>query len=124
MPEAKAQDITTEPICFVVRNTADYKVYGSFVTDYYTAEDGTRARHSSNFRREAKGTIHEEKGYPLDVAEFCSYGPFFEGRKLDMVLRTFVPIFECRTSVELGEIIIKGQRKADDSGVKTWAECY
>lgn len=122
--EGQAQDITSEPICFVVRNTADYKVYGSFVTDYFTAEDGTRARHSSNFRLEAKGTIHEEKGYPLDAAEFCSYGPFFEGRKLDMVLRTLVPIFECRTSVELGEIVIKGQRKADDSGVKTWAECY
>ena len=123
-PSVKAQEITSEPICFVVRNTAEFKVYGSFITDYYPTEDGGRARHTSNFRLEPKGTVHEEKGYPLDVAEFCSYGPFFPGRKLDMVLRTLVPIFECRTSVELGEIVIKGKRKEDDSGVKTWAECY
>tara|TARA_B100001989_G_C24542425_1_gene468463 strand:- start:1588 stop:2004 length:417 start_codon:yes stop_codon:yes gene_type:complete len=122
-PNVQAQEITSEPICFVVRNTAEFKVYGSFITDYYTREDGIRARHTSNFRLEPKGTKHEEKGYPLDVAEFCSYGPFFPGRKLDMVLRTLVPIFECRTSVELGEIVIKGRRKADDSGVETWAEC-
>ena len=122
-PELQAQEITPEPICFMVKNTAEYKVYGSFITDYYTTEQGTRARHTSNFRLEAAGTVHEEKGYPLDRAEFCSYGPFFPNRQLELVIRTLVPIFSCKTSIEMGEIVIKGQRKPE-GGTKTWAECY
>lgn len=120
---ANAQEITAEPICFIVRNEAQYKVYGSFVTDYYTDENGVRARHTSNFRLEPAGERHPEKGYPLDRAEFCSYGPFFPGRQLELVIRTLAPIFSCKTSIELGEIVIKGEEKAE-GGKRTWAVCY
>lgn len=120
---AGAQEITSEPICFTVRNTANYKVYGSFVTDYYTSPDGIRARHTSNFRLEEAGAKDPKEGYPTDAAEFCSYGPFFPGRQLELVLRTLVPIFSCKTAIGVGEIVIKGERLPDDSGVKTWAEC-
>lgn len=118
-----AQEITKEPICFMVKNTAAFKVMGSFVTDYYTAPDGSRARHTSNFRLDEAGSKDPKEGYPTDRAEFCSYGPFYEDRQLELVLRTIIPVFSCKTSVELGEIVIKGERKPDDSGVKMWAEC-
>jgi len=121
--ETSAQEILNEPICFIVRNTAPHKVYGNFVTDYYTAEDGTQARHRSNFRLDEAGAKDPEKGYPLDVAEFCSYGPFFPERKLELILRTLIPVFSCKTSVEKGEILIKSERLPDDSGNKIWAEC-
>jgi hypothetical protein len=120
---ARAQEILNDPVCFTVRNTANHKVYGNFVTDYYTAEDGTQARHRSNFRLDEAGAKDPEKGFPLDVAEFCSYGPFFEGRQLELVIRTLIPVFTCKTSVEKGEIIIKSERLPDDSGNKIWAEC-
>ncbi len=120
---AQAQEILNDPVCFTVRNTANHKVYGNFVTDYYTAEDGTQARHRSNFRLDEAGAKDPEKGFPLDVAEFCSYGPFFEGRQLELVIRTLIPVFSCKTSVEKGEIIIKSERLPDDSGNKIWAEC-
>lgn len=120
---ARAQEILNDPVCFTVRNTANHKVYGNFVTDYYTAEDGTQARHRSNFRLDEAGAKDPEKGFPLDVAEFCSYGPFFEGRQLELVIRTLIPVFSCKTSVEKGEIIIKSERLPDDSGNKIWAEC-
>lgn len=121
---AKAQEITPDPICFIVKNTAPYKVYGSFVTDYYTMEDGSRRRHTSNFRLEAAGDTDPKEGYPTDRAEFCSYGPFYPGRQLEMIIRTLVPIFSCKTSVELGDIVIKGERKTGpQGGTKTWAEC-
>lgn len=120
---ARAQEILNDPICFTVRNTANHKVYGNFVTDYYTAEDGTQARHRSNFRLDEAGAKDPEKGFPLDAAEFCSYGPFFEGRQLELVIRTLIPVFSCKTSVEKGEIIIKSERLPDDSGNKIWAEC-
>ena len=115
-------DITAQPLCFTVRNEAPYKAYGSFVTDYYVRPDGIRARHRSNFRLEEAGAVHEE-GYPIDRAEFCSYGPFYPGRKLEMVLRTLVPIFSCLTRVDQGEIVISGYRKPE-GGTVTTAACF
>ena len=119
-----AQDIVTEPVCFMVRNEAPYNVYGTFITDYYTTEDGTRARHRSNFRLSAMGETDPDTGEAADRAEFCTFGPFYPDRKLELVLRTLVPIFSCKTRVDQGEIVIKGYRKEDQPGTNTYAECY
>jgi hypothetical protein len=56
---AQAQEIVQEPLCFGVRNEAPYKVYGNFGTDYYVAEDGTKARHRQTFgwMRRARSTM-------------------------------------------------------------------
>lgn len=118
----QAQDIVQEPICFTVVNEAAYKVYGNFGTDQYVRPDGIKARHRSNFRLEEAGSLHEE-GYPLDRAEFCSYGPFYPDRKLELVLRTLVPIFSCLTKVDQGPIIISGYRKPE-GGTNTTAACF
>jgi len=125
--EAQAQrpdgEIVQEPLCFIVRNEAPYKVLGSFVTDYYTVESGSRRRHKSNFRLDEAGAVHETEGYPLDMAEFCSYGPFYPERKLEFVIRTLIPIFTCITRIDQGDIVIKGYRKPE-GGTNTWAECF
>lgn len=115
-------DVVDDPICFKVRNEAPYKVYGNFVTDYYMRDDGIKARHRANFRLEEPGSLDRE-GHPADQAEFCSYGPFLPDRKLEMVLRTLLPIFSCKTRVDMGEIVIKG-RFRDEGGTETWAVCY
>jgi hypothetical protein len=120
---AKAQEIVSDPICFQLRNTADFTILGNFITDFYTKPDGAQSRHRSNFRLGAAGTKDEE-GYEADRAEFCSYGPFFEGRKIELVLRTLFPVFSCKTKIDQGEILIKSKRKDDDSGVDIWAECF
>lgn len=116
-------EIVQDPICFTLRNTADHMIYGTFGTNYYVAADGTQARHRSNFQLDAAGKKDGE-GFPSDAAEFCSYGPFFEGRKLELTLRTLFPVFSCYTKIESGEILIKSKRKADDSGNDMWAECF
>lgn len=123
LQNAKAQEITTQPICFTIVNHAPYKVYGQVATDYYTTPNGTKARHTGTFRLEAAGTLHKEKGYPLDRSEFCSSGPFYPNRQMELTLRTLVPIFSCKTNIELDDINIRGQIKEDGSA-KTWAECY
>lgn len=127
---AQAQELTTdgeivsEPLCFMVRNTAEHKVYGNFGTNYYVdPETGTKARHRSNFRLEPAGSVDEE-GYPADAAEFCSYGPFFEGRKLELVLKTLFPVFTCYTKIDQGDLVIKSKRNESDSGYDQWAECF
>lgn len=116
------KDIVREPICFLVVNEAPYSVFGNFGTDQFTRPDGIDAHHRANFRLEPAGTMHED-GYPLDRSEFCSYGPFYEGRKLELTLRTLIPIFSCKTRIDQGPIVIKG-KKQDDGTVETWAECY
>lgn len=115
-PSAQAQDdfvmgeVTPAPICFNVVNMAPYTVYGSVMTNLYVAEGGTKAHHRSNFRLAEK-----------EQAEFCTSGPFYDGRMVDFTLRTLVPIFSCRTAIT-GDIVIKGGRKPD-GGTDTWAEC-
>jgi len=120
---AAAQEITSQPICFTVRNEAPYRVYGEIGTDRIANADGQKIRHTGTFRLEKPGTVDPETGYPKDVSEFCSSGPFFPGRQLNLTLRSLFPIFECRTSVELGEVVIKGQVNEDGTS-KTWAVCY
>lgn len=115
-------EILKDPICFTVRNTAEHKVYGTFGTNYYVSPEGIKTRHRSNFRLEPAGA-KDEQGYPADAAEFCSYGPFFEDRKLELVLRTLFPVFTCYTHVDQGEIVIHSKRKTDDSGYELWADC-
>lgn len=105
-----AGEILDEAVCFNVVNKAPYTVFGSFVTDTYTEDDGTSARHRSNFR------LNEN-----EQAEFCTYGPFYEGRKLEMVIRTLVPVFSCKTAIT-GDIVIQGRRKPE-GGTETWAVC-
>lgn len=121
--DARAQEIISQPICFNVINEAPYSVTGSFVTDYYTRPDGVRARHRSNFRLEEYGATHETEGYPVDRAEFCTFGPFYPNRKLEMVIRTLIPIFSCLTRVDQGDIIIQGKRKPE-GGTDTKAVCF
>lgn len=121
---ALAQDdrITSQPICFELINEAPYQVNGRFGTDVYVRPDGIKSRHRENFRLQPAGTKHAE-GYRLDRAEFCSYGPFYPGYKLDLTLRTLIPIFDCRTRVDQGPIIIKGHRKPE-GGAETKAICF
>ena len=116
-------DILSEPICFSLRNEAPYKVYGTFSTDYFMRPDGIKTRHRSNFRFDVPGSKDPETGEPTDRAEFCSYGPFFKGRKLELTLRTLVPIFSCQTRIDQGEIVITGFRKPE-GGTETKATCF
>src|SRR5688500_3789306 len=96
--------------CFTIWNKDPYTVTGSVNTNYYEAADGTRARANRNFRLT-----------PGKKAQICSYGPFYPGERLELVLRTLVPIFSCYT-VAQGEILIQGQFKPE-GGTKTWVEC-
>lgn len=90
-----------EARCFRVRNIAEYTVLGDVSTDFEDMPDGARIRHKSAFRLA-----------PSKSREFCSRGPFFEGGKVELTLKTLVPIFSCKTKIDK-EIIIIGRKKID-----------
>ena len=118
IPPVFAQNVTELPICTQIINEADYTVRGTILTataDYDdpsdSLKDGTSARHTANFKL--------APGEKMDV---CSQGPFYEGQRLDLQLRTLIPIFECRTALT-GPITIQSEIDADGQR-KTWATCY
>ena len=110
VPMTTEGEVDTRPTCFRIVNQAPYTVIGSLYTNFYVNKDRQRARHTSNFR------LEKDQSQP-----FCTYGPFYEGRKLELVLRTVVPIFNCKTMVD-ADIYLKGQVN-DDGTTKTWAIC-
>lgn len=113
-----AQDnITAAPICGKLVNVSEYTVRGSIATDRTVyndpndpVRDGTMSRHQSNFVL--------KPGEKFDV---CSTGPFYPGMKLELMLRTLVPVFTCKTALG-GDILIKGEY-GEDGQYKSWAEC-
>lgn len=108
-PHAKGE-VIAKPLCFKVINRAPYTVIGGLYTNFYVDERGYTARHNNGFRLKAGESL-----------EACSSGPFYPGRKLELVLRSLVPIFNCHTRID-GDIIIRGEHKKG-GGTKTWAEC-
>src|SRR5689334_7697741 len=77
-------EITAQPLCFNVLNKAPYSIVGTFSTNIYTTPEGIQAHHRANFRLG-----------PEEQTNSCSSGPFYKGRKLDMVLKSLVPLFAC-----------------------------
>ncbi|MCB1651000.1 MAG: hypothetical protein KDI46_03015 [Alphaproteobacteria bacterium] len=125
MEQNKDLDITEQPICTTIRNEATFRIYGGISTDYFVFNDqGDKTRHVSTIRLEAAGSTDPKTGQLTDRADICASGPFYPGRQLDLTLRTLFPVFSCKTRIDKGEIVIKAERKADDSGVDMWAECY
>lgn len=122
LPAAAQDNQATEPPppvtggtaerCFTVYNTAPYRVHGSFYSDYFMTQYGTKGRNQSNFRLASGQRM-----------EHCSEGPFIgpESDLLYFVLRTLIPVFSCHIRAE-GEIVISGRRKRE-GGTDTWASC-
>ncbi len=96
--------------CFALRSAAPYTVIGSLNTDYTETAAGFKTRSNRNFRLA-----------PGERQELCSLGPFYPGGRLELVLRSLVPLFSCYALAE-GEIVIYGERKPE-GGTKTWADC-
>lgn len=111
IPMTTEGEILNSPICFRVINQAPYTITGSLYTNFYVNRNRQKARHTSNFRL--------EKG---QSQPYCTYGPFYEGRKLELVLRTILPVFTCKTTVN-ADIYIMG-KVLEGGGTKSWATCH
>lgn len=113
-----AQDVTDTPICTQIINEGEYSVRGTIATAraiYEGSDDdvlnGTLARHEENFNIPPQGR--------WDV---CSRGPFYEGKRLELTIRSLIPLFTCQTNL-YEPIIIRDMR--DSAGeYKVWATCH
>lgn len=87
-PEPEGE-VTAQAICSNLINRSSVTIQGSFETAKQTLADGTRASHVSNF----KLSPNEEK-------KICAAGPFYEGRRINLTIRTLFPLFSCKTRID------------------------
>lgn len=100
---ATAQLISPEPLCVQLVNTTNGEVLGHVETTEYHDPEGNLSWHRSNFRLEANGE-----------QEVCSTGPFFEGYRLRVVVKTIMPLYSCLTEMNR---VIHIERRMSDIGI-------
>lgn len=104
-------EIVTRPICSWLTNRSDQTILGTITTAPQKLPDGTVARHRDNFRLAAG-----------ERRQICAAGPFFEGQRLDLTLKTLLPLFNCKTKIDR-EIFLDA--KVQPGGFrKLSATCY
>lgn len=106
-----AGEVTSVPVCGKIKNRSDQTIMGTMATKSQMIASGDVVAHQENFKLAAG----EER-------EFCAAGPFFEGRRLELTLRTLIPLFSCYTKIDR-EIFLDA--KPDGTGFKKLsATCY
>ena len=76
-------------ICGEIVSQIPFKIYGSVMTDTAGTREGTEVRHKSTF------SIG-----PKERLKICSSGPFFQGQRVELTLKTMFPVFSCRTKID------------------------
>lgn len=105
---ATAGEVTPFKECATLRNAAGQEVMGVIRTDQFIYK-GKLDRHEGNFNLKDDETV-----------TICSTGPFFEGYKVELTIRTIMPLFSCKTRLS-GEIVIR--RKEQDGFNVLYADC-
>jgi hypothetical protein len=100
-----AQELSTlisdKPICSMIKNTTNHTIFVGVRTAFFEHEGETK-RHQANLR------LEEGK-----EQEICVQGPFYEGYKVELTLRTLIPVFTCLTQFG-SDIRILSQTDADN----------
>ena len=106
----KEGEILEKPICNWLTNRSDQTIMGFIATASQKVASGDVVRHRENFRLEAG----ERK-------QICAAGPFYEGRRLELTIRTIMPLFSCKTKIDR-EIFLDA--KHDPAFTQLSATCY
>ena len=109
------QYLIDDPVCFNIINEEQQTVIGHVETARHPVSGN---RHRSEFRLESG-----------ERTQACTVGPFYADYRVGFVIKTFLPLFSCKTKVN-EDIIIKRQRIGRDTykknvrGETIWAECH
>lgn len=87
--EGREGEITQSPLCQKLINRSDQTIMGTIATAAQTLPSGDSVRHRENFRLEAG-----------QDRQFCTTGPFYAGRRVEIVIRTIIPLFDCKTNLD------------------------
>lgn len=102
--QGKDGEVLETPLCGKLINRSDQTIMGFLATMSQRIESGDMVKHRDNFTLQSG----QER-------EFCAAGPFYEGRRLELVLRTIIPLFSCKTQIDQDIYL---DAVADPSGFK------
>lgn len=85
----KDGEVVKKPICTYLTNRSSQTIMGSIAVMPQKTADGRTVTLEENYRLEA-GERHK----------ICALGPFYEGRRVSLVIRTLLPLFECKTKID------------------------
>ncbi len=103
---------TDGQLCGIISNESGHKIFGTISTDIAGERDGIAARHRATLKLE-----DDEK------RDICSDGPFYDGQRLELTLRSLFPLFSCKTQIA-GRVITIRSEPREEGGLKFYAECY
>ncbi len=110
VPLAHAADVTPFQECATLRNTVPHSVMGVVRTaGFKNSRTGQVSYHEGPF------VLNED-----ETVEICSKGPFYTGYKVELTLRTIMPLFTCKTRLS-GEIVIR--QKIENDIKFLYADC-
>ena len=87
--EGKEGELLPQPLCTYLINRSDQTIIGTISTASQTLPSGDSVKHRSNFKLAAGAR-----------EQICAAGPFYEGRRLELVIRTLIPLFSCKTKLD------------------------
>lgn len=85
MPEG---EVTAQPICSNLTNRSTVTIQGTITLAPQVLKNGETHQFSDNFKLS-----------PNQTREVCASGPFYEGRRIDLTIRTLFPLFSCKTAL-------------------------
>ncbi len=100
-PAIAAELLSDTPQCSVIHNQSERTVFIGVRTNYFIGNDGTKQRHEASLRLE-----------PTQKQQICAKGPFYDGHRVEIILRTIIPLFDCKT--KLGSDLFITQKKEGD----------
>lgn len=107
----KEGEITSAPLCTQLINRSKQEIMGTISTAPQALNSGDVAPMRENFKLS-----------PDEKKDVCTTGPFLAGRKINLILRTIIPLFECETALT-GPIYL--DVVTTDSGFRTLsATCH
>ncbi|MDY0029531.1 MAG: hypothetical protein RBR86_06275 [Pseudobdellovibrionaceae bacterium] len=107
---AAAAEVTPFEECANLRNMTNQTIMGVVRTAPFKKTTGEPQRHEGAFRLE-----------PDETATICSKGPFYDGYRVELVIRTIIPLFTCKTRLS-GDIYLR-KTESRDGITKLYADC-
>ena len=107
---AQAADVTPFKECATIVNSAKQQVMGVIKTESFKFQ-GKVIRHEKNFNLQDGETV-----------AVCSTGPFFPGYKVELTIRTIMPLFTCHTRLS-GNIYLRSKWDEKNRITLLYADC-
>lgn len=108
----QAEEIyTANPQCAIFKNETKDIMFVGIRTDFYTKPDGKKSYYEE--------VMHIKPG---NMQQACVKGPFFPGNKVILMIKSFFPLFECKTKLQ-GEIYVREKQKENGDGRDFYATC-